>query len=306
MPWGVAAAAVGVAGQAYGAKQAGKNQPSSYQTNSINPAIENASVGAVQRAQQLSQRRYTPFQGTRVAGLSGFEQQAGRMAGQYGDQVSANMRQGAPTAADLAPFQNPYLDQVLGNQRRVIGEEYGRQSAGIARNQNATDAFRTGRSDLARSRLDANRLTALGDAEAAGQAGAFDRALGAYNQNQEQQRGAFQTAQGALNSAGLAQRGVTQAGLDFNYGQFLENRDWDVNNMGPLLNAISSARGGSTTTGSMTQGSKDYWGAAAGLVGQGLSIYGDYRKEQQATAKSNAAGFAPFDSAMLDSGAWSK
>lgn len=303
MPWAVAAAAVTTGGAIYGQKQAGKNQGGSTQTTSINPEIENASVGAVQRAQQLSQRRYAPFQGTRVAGLSGYEQQAGRMAGQYGDAVSARMRQGAPSTADLAPFQNPYLDKVLGNQRRVIGEEYGRQSAKIAQNQNATDAFRTGRSDLQRSRLDQNRMTALGDAEAAGQAGAFDRSLAAYGQNQEQQRGAFQTAQGALANSGLAQRGVNQAGLDFNYGQFLEQRDWDVNNMGPLLNAISTARGGSSTTSSMNPGGKDYWGAAAGLVGQGLSVYGDYRKER---ATKKQAGFAPFDNAMLDSGAWSK
>lgn len=289
MPWAVAGQVIGAAGSIYsqrqGAKTAGKG---STQTNSIHPEIENASVGAVKRAEELSRRQYTPFQGTRVAGLTGFEQQGGRLADQYATGVANRMRQGGPTEADLAPFQNPYLDQVLGNQRRVIGEEYGRQSAGLAKNQAAFDAFRTGRSDLARSRLEANRLTALSDAEAAGRAGAFDRALSAYGQNQEQQRGAFQTAQSALQDVGTAQRSVNQAGLDFDYGQFLERRDWDVNNMGPLLNAISSARGGtSSTTTREGAGGKDYWGAAAGLIGQGLSIYGDYRSQQNSQRNAN-------------------
>ncbi len=301
MPWAVAGAALTTAGSIYSANKASKNQQS--QTQSTSTPFDGVSMDAIKRAEGLSRRQYTPFQGTRVAGLSGFERQAGRLTNQYATGVADRMRQGGPTEADLAPFQNPYLDQVLGNQRRVIGEEYGRQSASLAKNQAAFDAFRTGRSDLARSRLDANRMTALGDAEAAGRAGAFDRALGAYNQNQELQRGAFQTAEGALNTAGLAQRSIQQAGLDFDYGQFLERRDWDVNNMGPLLNAISAARGGSTITSTNSSGqNKEYWGAAAGLIGQGLSIYGDYRKEQ----KTNQQGFKPFDDAMTSGGVWKK
>lgn len=243
------------------------------------PFIRDASMGAIDRAKQIADRPYTPFTGPRVAGLSGNERQASSLAGSMGQRIepfrsrlSGGFSQGA-----LAQFENPYLDRVLNNQNRVIGEEYGRKSADLARNQSAMDAFRTGRSDLARSRLDKYRMEALGDAEAEGRRGAFDTALDAYFKQQGVDLGAIgaitnadSSQIGALSQTGLAERGVEQAGLDFNYGQFLENRDWDVNNLQPLLTAIQAARGDSERTG-VGAAQDNSVGAYGGLVATLLS-----------------------------------
>lgn len=237
------------------------------------PFIRSASMGAIDKAKAISNRPYTPYTGNRIAGLSDNEQQASRLAGSMGERIepfrsrlAAGFSQGA-----LSQYENPYLDRVLGAQRRVIGEEYGRQGAEISRRQTATDAFRSGRSDLARSRLDANRLTALGDAEAYGQKGAFDTAMDAYFKDRGNDissigalTGADEAQIGALSRTGLAGRGVEQAGLDFDYGQFLEGRDWDVNNLEPLLRAIQAARGNSERT--QTDPGEDKWSAYGGLM----------------------------------------
>jgi hypothetical protein len=240
--------------------------------NSVPPWLNSASQSAVTRAEELSRRQYTPFQGQRVAGLSANEQQAGRLAGAFGDRTANRMRTGFQ-GSDLAAFENPYLDKVLGARKRAIGEEYGRQSADLASRQSAMNAFRSGRSDLARSRLDAERLRALDEAENESRAAGFDRAMGAYFQNERAQEGAFETAARGLQSTGLAERSVSQAQNDFDYGSYLERRDWDVNNMTPLLNAIAAARGGSMSRTTNESPGKDIWGAASGMLGQALMMW---------------------------------
>lgn len=271
----MAATTIGVGIAAYGAYSANKNQKAALkqsQSQSGPAYLDDASKGLINRATQLSQRNYTPFQGERVAGLSGNEQRAQRMATAFGDRTRMQMQPGF--RPDISAFENPYISQVLNNQRRVIGEEYGRQAAGLAARQSATDAFRTGRSDLARSRLEENRMRALGDAEAAGRASAFDSAMGNYFRNEDNLRSAFGSAQQGLNQTGAAERSIRQAQNDFDYGQFLESRDWDVNNLQPLLAAIQGARGGTiTTTSSSKSPGKDYWGAAAGLLGTAIQQY---------------------------------
>lgn len=236
---------------------------------------------AVGRAETLSNRPYQAYTGQRVAGLSGNERMAGNLARDY-DSVTrpyldrlSGYTQFDPGA--LSQYENPYLDRVLEARRRVIGEEFGRQSADLSRRQSAMDAFRTGRSDLARSRLEEARMRALDEAEAEARAGAFQTALGAY---QNQQRlgattdlGALGTALqarnnqiGALAATGGTERGINQAQLDFDYGQFLEGRDWDVNNFGILLDALRTAQGGPTGQ----QGPSDA-SLLAGLLGTAVS-----------------------------------
>lgn len=267
MTWvAVGTTVVSAAGTAYSQNQAKKNAKKASQQTQGPAWLEGASENAVTRADELSRRAYTPFGGQRVAGLSANEQQADRMSAAFGRQAMQPFN-----AKNLEAFQNPYLDQVLKNRQRVIGEEFGRQSADISSRQAAMDAFRTGRSDLARSRLNDSRMRAMGDAEAEARAGAFDTAMRGYFQNQENQRGAFDTAVNNLNKTGAAERSVRQAQSDFDYGQFLEKRDWDVNNLTPLLNAIGQARGGSTTTYTSGKDNKDYWGAAAGLLSSAIN-----------------------------------
>lgn len=257
MSWGsIGGAAISTIGGALASQGGGGGTPR---------WLKRASKGAVSRAEDLSNRAYTRYDAPRVAGLSNNEQQASGLAQSYGADVQpylSNLRSDARfRAGALNQYMNPFTEQVLENQRRVIGEEYGRQYADLGRRQSAMDAFRTGRSDLARSRLNRDRLTALGDAEAEGRAGAFDRAMSAYagdralmTQANTGALGGFLNSRnsqiGALQSTGRTERGIEQAQMDFDYGQFLEGRDWDVNNFGVLLDALRAAQGGAGTANS--------------------------------------------------------
>ena len=272
MSWGYVAGAAITAGSAYMSNKKKKKGAEQSTENQIPAWLEGASQGAVSRAEQLSNRVYTPFSGQRVAGLSENERQAGDMATAFANRTSNRMQNGFQSS-DLSQFENPYLERVLAGRKRAIGEEYGRQSATLAKNQSAMNAFRSGRSDLARSRLDESRMRALDEADADARSSAFDRAMSAYFTNEQQNQGAFETAQRGLQSTGIAERSIRQANNDFDYGQYLERRDWDVNNLTPLLNAIATARGGSMSTTTQSNPGKDIWGAVGGMLGQSIMLW---------------------------------
>lgn len=283
MTWGAVGGAVVTGVGGYLSSRNKKKGASQTTENSVPAFVQGASQDALNRAQQIASRQYTPFSGQRVAGQSANELQANEMASRFGRQTDQRMQRGFQ-GSDLQQFENPYLDRVLTNRKRAIGEEFGRQSSALAANQAATDAFRSGRSDLARSRLERDRMRALDEAEAGSRSDAYDKAMGAYFQNQASNQGAFGQAQAALMNTGGMDRNIRQANNDFDYGQFLERRDWDVTNLQPLLSAIGAARGGTSSTTSMTPGSKDYWGAAAGLLGTAISTLGTPNRNSSGSA----------------------
>lgn len=220
--------------------------------------LRKASKRAVGRAEELSNRPYHAYGGQRVAGLDPNERLGGQMARHWNQRLNpylSNLRSSMQfDPSQLSQYENPYLDRVLSARQRVIGEEYGRQLGDLKSHQSAMDAFRTGRSDLARSRLEKNRMQSLDDAEGEARAGAFDSAMQSYlNQRQLGVQGnlgalgALGDAQrdqyGALMSSGGTRRGIAQGQMDFDYGQFLEGRDWDVNNFGVVLDALRAAHG---------------------------------------------------------------
>ena len=241
------------------------------------PWYANAGKAAVDQATGILHRGYSQYLGQRVAGLGANEQDALSAAGSMGDKTQpfmSRLQQGFTPGA-LSQFTNPYTDSVLGARTRAIGEEYGRQSADLGRNQAATDAFRSGRSDLARSRLDSNRIRALDEATNQTKSDAYDKGLSAYfNQGQQDVAGLGATTNSefsriaALSNTGANERGIRQGQNDFNYGQFLERRDWDVNNLGPMLQTLNAANASAGTGSNGSTGSGgDSKGAVIGAVG---------------------------------------
>lgn len=248
-----------------------------------NQWYKDAAKTAVGRATEILNRPYDSYAGERVAGLSANENSAMSAAGSMGDKTQpfmSRLQQGFTPGA-LSQFTNPYTDSVLGARTRAIGEEYGRQSADLGRNQAATDAFRSGRSDLARSRLDSNRIRALDEATNQTKSDAYDKGLSAYfNQNQSDigAMGAVSNSEvnriGALNETGANERTIRQGQNDFNYGQFLERRDWDVNNLGPMLQTLGAANpAGSAGAPQRSNGSGEAIGAIASIAGTALVVF---------------------------------
>lgn len=250
-------------------------------TSSRDPWYSAAGQFALNRAIGASDRPYEAYSGRRVAGLSGNEQQAGALArGAYGqvEPYAARLR-GGFSGENLSTFMNPYTDRVLNSRVRRIGDEFGRQMGDISRNQAATDAFRSGRSDLARSRVNASRLRAIDDATAETEAAAFESAKDSMFRQGSQDLGAIgalssasRAAQEGLMETGAAERSIDQADLDFQYGQFLERRDWDINNLNNLISAIQglNSTAGTTETSYGKKPKKSTFGSILGIAGQAV------------------------------------
>ena len=58
--------------------------------------------------------------------------------------------------------------------------------------------------------------------------------------------------------------------MDFDYQQFIENRDWDITNLAPLLNALGTVPYGFTDT-TTEKGGGNKW---AQIIGLGMTVAG--------------------------------
>ena len=255
-------------------------------TSSRDPWYSAAGEFALGRAIDLSERPHEAYGGQRVAGLSQNERQASGLARGAFDQVQPYMQrlQGGFSGANISTFMNPYTDKVLASRKRGITDEFGRQMGDISRNQAATDAFRSGRSDLARARANSSKLRALDDATAETEAAAFESAKDSMFRQGAQDLGAIGQISGANTSAqqglmatGGTERAISQANNDFDYGQFLERRDWDVNNLNNLISAVQglNSTAGTTETTYGKKPKKSTWGSILGIAGTAVgSMFG--------------------------------
>lgn len=247
---------------------------------------EGAGQVAMDRALGLSERPYDPYSGQRVASLSGNESMASGLARSAASRYQPQMQrlQSGFNPQALSTFMNPYVDEVLGARTRAIGNEFGRQSAALDKNAAAMNAFRSGRSDQARARLNLGRMRAIDEATGQTKAEAFDSAKDSYFKQGAQDLYSIGALSNASNSeisnlanTGANERSIDQANRDFDYGQHLERRDWDVNN---LNNLIASIQGLNSTAGTteMEYGKKpkkSTWGTILGIAGTAVGgIFG--------------------------------
>lgn len=249
--------------------------------------VTGASQKAVGMGERIADREYQGFTGDRVAGLSENEMMASDVARTgfgasqdfFGRGAAALDNQQSWTQADRAAFMNPYIETVVNKQLRDTGRSFDQKRAGLERTSSMRSAFGGGRQTMLESGLDRDHLETVGDISGAGYASAYDRAMDQFNQEQQRNigtaaafgslgsgaAGAAGAQVGALSQTGRTEREVDQLGKDFDYGQFIEQRDWDVNNLEPLLRSIQMAKHGQTTTDNTTQ--KTSGGGLSSLVG---------------------------------------
>jgi hypothetical protein len=85
-----------------------------------------------------------------------------------------------------------------------------------------------------------------------------------------------------LMATGGLQRVLGQKQLDFNYQQFVENRDWSVNNLQPLLSSINAAKG--------TQSQTSNFGPPANVAGTAIGAAATIAGAYFTGGKSASAG----------------
>lgn len=181
---------------------------------------------------------------------------------------------------------NPYVKGALDPAARELREETARQVALRGQEAGMAGAFGGSRQAIAESETRRGGTEALSDLYQEGYERAYEsgaakfsadrnvaargaeqfRALGAQEQQQ-----LTQDIQNLMSTGGL-KRSLAQAGLDFDYQQFVEARDWDVTNLQPLIAAVSSVPYGTTTTNEKkSSGLGNAIGVAASAAGAVMS-----------------------------------
>jgi hypothetical protein len=240
--------------------------------------IRDQNIANIALANQIAAKPYTAYAGQRIANLNPFQQQAADAAGALGQsgqglaQRGFNLLGGIGSAADrISAYQNPFTNEVI--DRSMSDLERQRQITGTADSAKAVAAKAFGGSRQAVQNALTNEAYArqAGDMSANLRYQGFNTALGAAQQDVQQQQGLAQALQaagyGALGQAGQAGdflRGFNQQGLDQAYGDFLDKENYDLKRLGILQSAVQNAPFQTST--SQSQGPD--------RVGQGLQIAG--------------------------------
>lgn len=263
---------------------------------STNRWLAPAAQDAIKRAQTIADRPYSAYTGNRFTELSANEQRAGEMAGSLAGRYQPQIdRAGAAFSREgLQQFENPYMESVVQGRLNDVNCSYDTQLGGLNRKRGMMDAFGTDRGTLLEAGLQRDRARETDRISNEGRAGAYQSALDSYFKDKQS---ALESARigSALNSedmsnlerTGQAERGLLQAKNDFDYGQYLEGRDWDVNNMKPLLDAIRAGQG---TPGAPDKQTTDWGSMITGLGTAAIGAYQAYKNPKPAPVPAPTPG----------------
>lgn len=244
MPWAVAAAAV-AAGGAYAASdnaKKGAQGPSS---------LKQGRKQAMSRASEIADRPYEAYDGQRVAGLSSNERRASELARGSNTAIQSDLDNSRSeiqksqqdfNGDNLNKYMNPYLDTAY----KAQNEAYDKGKTSLLNSK--AGAWGGDRVAFEESELDRAHMDSLGkisyDAYQAASNNFFNdadrhaRAASAWRESAGDTANMNRQQIQDLMATGGLERTLNQAQLDFNYNQFVEERDWDVTNLQPLLAAI--------------------------------------------------------------------
>lgn len=285
MPWGVAAAAVVGAGatisEGHQNRKAGKAAK----------WLQRDQQDLISRARSIADRSYTPYTGNRVADLSPNERNAMQIAsdsynfdeaGQYLDKAGRSI-DGISTwgTETMDRYMNPYVDKVVGNTLKRENEAYQSRLGDLRSNAAVRGAFGGDRATLLEASETGRHLDTVGDITAKGYSDAYTQALNTWqadNNTKLAVADAYRAVGGdvtRMNSqqitdllrTGGADRVMRQMQLDVDYNDFLEQRDWSVNNLQPLMQAVGQAGGSQGPAVPPDQTASQLLGLASTLIG---------------------------------------
>jgi hypothetical protein len=243
--------------------------------------------GNLALAEQIANRPYHQYTGQRVAGFTPDQQaafqQVRNLPGQYqGNLNNANAAFTAAMGSAVDPstmisrYMNPYEDGVVQNAIGDINRQHQQiqnQGAAAAAGAGAFGGSRHGLLEAENNRNFMDRVGSVsGQLRQAGFTNAAQLGQGATNQMLQ----AGQSAQGlagtqaglglqsanALAGVGQQQQGMNQAGLDINYGDFLDQMNYPISALSLRQSAI-----GQTPMGSIGQQPRQSDGTGAAALG---------------------------------------
>lgn len=202
------------------------------------------------------------------------------------DRARELTNQGAATfdSAAAERYMNPFVEQALEPTLRGVREEMQRNIRDAGSQAAMAGAFGGSRGTLLQTEAQRIGSQTFADTLARGRFSAFESAAERFDADRsaaaraaeqfratgaQQQQQTLQDMQALLTTGGL-RRSLQQAGLDFDYQQFIEARDWDVTNLQPLLATLSSVPHSKTTTNTAKTS------ALANVVGIAATVAGAY------------------------------
>jgi len=253
--------------------------------NLIPEWLESGSQLAVQKGRDISEQPYTPYTDQRVAGMSQAERQASQLAqfgadegrkylDQAGQQISALQ---SFDQANIGQYMSPYIEATLQPQLREANRAYEQQRTRLLNTK--AGAWGGDRVAFEESELARRHGELITDITNRAHAEAFDRAVQMWSQDEDRKLRAAQALQSVggdisrlnreqiqdLMLTGGLDRVLKQAELDFDYQQFIENRDWDIRNLQPLLASLQVPHSTTTETKSSASPIGQILGAAVTL-----------------------------------------
>lgn len=306
MPWGVVAAAAISAGSA--AKEGHDARGAARAANRRDAWIGDAQKDLVNRSQAIADRPYEAYQGGRVADLSRNERSAYDMAADaanfnsargYLDKAGASIDGVSDWSTEtLNKYMDPYVGQVVDNTLKREDTAYQQRRNQLNSQSASIGAFGGDRATLLEAAETGQHLQTVGDITAKGYSDAYGQALNAWkadNQTKLAAADAYRSVGGdisRLNSAqitdllrtGQADTLMRQMNMDVDYQDFIEQRDWDVNNLEPLFRAVNSA------TGTPNQQAMPKDGTADAIAGFASALVGYYGGKSGGVSGGSAGG----------------
>jgi hypothetical protein len=240
----------------------------------VAPWAREAAKETLAKGMELTNQGYEQYGGDRLAGFSPLQQQSFEGASGLGYTPAGQQY----TGANVGQYMNPYLQNVLAPQLREAAT-----TGLMAQNMDAAKAVGRGafggtRSALQQSLTQKNVLQNMADINARGYGAAFDQAAGMFNTDQARriQEAQFGSQFGMdvnklQNQYGQQQQAQQQRGLDVGYQNWMnqKNFDWDqIMRRSDLLRAVPS---GSSSTTSMYRAGPS---TAQNLAAAGSAAYG--------------------------------
>lgn len=260
-------------------------------------------------AKEISQRPYTPYTGQRIAGFNAIQQDAmqrqldfanagvGQPALNTAMTTAGNVAGYAPASvvANVGNYMNPFLQQVGGNLVSDLDRTRQLAQMGNAADAVRNKAFGGSRQAVAESLTNSEFFRNANNALTNLYAGGFDRATALAGQdignqisagglnlnaaNQLANMGGMQRQWGAAdialaNEVGQRQQAMDQAMNDLAYQNFVEKRDYPLQQLGIRQSALSQSPYGSTSASTMPGAQPNYLGSALGGALTGASLFG--------------------------------
>jgi hypothetical protein len=274
-----------------------KSSSSSTSTTTLPPWLEEASQEAIGKAKGIADRPWEGFGRDPVAELSEDEQAAIDLGREQGSayQPLYNKSEDATDKANVSwldadreAYMNPYAEAALEPSARKLREEGARDIRDAGSRSAMSGAFGGSRATLLETETAKNTNQNLSDLYTEGFAKNYEDAYSKFEGDRDNWRQiadqyrnlggdtqqSIVTEMDALLKTGGLDRALRQAGINFDYAEFKEARDWDAENLKPLLEALSRAPHSSSTssTGESTKqagggGLSDILGLASTVVG---------------------------------------